>query len=72
MVSAEELGGAEVHCKVSGVSDHLANSDEHALAIARSVVANLNWKETSEHNVSKTITTQNRHSFRPNTFVLFR
>ncbi len=41
-VSAEELGGAEVHARVSGVSDHYAVSDEHALALARSIVENLN------------------------------
>src|SRR5260221_609618 len=42
IVSAEELGGAEVHTRVSGVSDHLAVSDHHALGIARRLVANLN------------------------------
>jgi 3-methylcrotonyl-CoA carboxylase beta subunit len=41
-VSAEELGGAEVHVRASGVADHLAADDAHALAIARRVVANLN------------------------------
>jgi acetyl-CoA carboxylase carboxyltransferase component len=41
-VTAEELGGAEVHARVSGVADHYAVSDEHALAIAREIVANLN------------------------------
>jgi acetyl-CoA carboxylase carboxyltransferase component len=41
-VSAEELGGADVHARRSGVVDHYATSDEHALAIARGVVANLN------------------------------
>jgi len=41
-VSAEELGGAEVHCKLSGVTDHLAQNDGHALAIARDIVFNLN------------------------------
>ena len=40
-VSAEELGGADVHAKVSGVSDHYATSDAHALFIARRIVANL-------------------------------
>ncbi len=40
-VSAEELGGADVHARVSGVSDHYAVSDEHALALAREIVANL-------------------------------
>jgi acetyl-CoA carboxylase carboxyltransferase component len=40
-VSAEELGGADVHARVSGVVDHYAVSDEHALALAREIVANL-------------------------------
>jgi acetyl-CoA carboxylase carboxyltransferase component len=38
-VSAEELGGADVHARKSGVADHYATSDEHALAIARRIVA---------------------------------
>ncbi|MFN8222115.1 MAG: carboxyl transferase domain-containing protein [Gaiellales bacterium] len=40
-VTAEELGGADVHTRRSGVADHYAESDEHALAIARTLVANL-------------------------------
>jgi 3-methylcrotonyl-CoA carboxylase beta subunit len=40
-VTAEELGGADVHTRISGVADHFANDDEHALGIVRSVVANL-------------------------------
>jgi len=40
-VTAEELGGADVHTRVSGVADHFAEDDAHALEIARSVVANL-------------------------------
>src|SRR5574338_202382 len=40
-VSAEELGGADVHTRVSGVADHLALSDQHALEIARDMVAQL-------------------------------
>ncbi len=40
-VSVEELGGAEVHTRRSGVADHYATSDEHALAIARRIVRNL-------------------------------
>src|ERR687893_1331498 len=40
-VTAEELGGADVHTRLSGVADHLAENDEHALAIARRIVANL-------------------------------
>ena len=42
IVSAEELGGAEVHTRVSGVADHYALDDAHALAILRRIVANLN------------------------------
>ena len=41
-VTAEELGGADVHSRTSGVTDHYANDDEHALAMARRCVANLN------------------------------
>ncbi len=41
VVSAEELGGADVHCRRSGVADHYAENDRHALAIARATVANL-------------------------------
>jgi acetyl-CoA carboxylase carboxyltransferase component len=40
-VSVEELGGAEVHTRRSGVADHYASSDEHALALARTIVRNL-------------------------------
>ena len=43
-VSAEDLGGAEVHTRKSGVADHAALDDEHALALGRSIVANLNRK----------------------------
>jgi len=42
IVSAEELGGADVHTRVSGVADHFALDDHHALAIARRIVGNLN------------------------------
>ncbi len=41
-VSAEDLGGAEVHSRVSGVTDHYAENDAHALGIARRIVAGLN------------------------------
>lgn len=44
-VSAEELGGADVHCRVSGVTDHYARDDEHALAITREIIANLAGKK---------------------------
>ncbi|XP_061720688.1 probable methylcrotonoyl-CoA carboxylase beta chain, mitochondrial [Cydia pomonella] len=42
VVTAEELGGADLHCRQSGVTDHYAQNDEHALLLARNVVANLN------------------------------
>ena len=44
-VTAEELGGADVHSRVSGVTDHYAADDEHALAIARSIVAHLGYRQ---------------------------
>jgi 3-methylcrotonyl-CoA carboxylase beta subunit len=42
IVTAEELGGADVHTRVSGVADHYALDDHHALAIARRIIGNLN------------------------------
>jgi 3-methylcrotonyl-CoA carboxylase beta subunit len=45
IVSAEDLGGGDVHTRLSGVADHLAHNDTHALAIARASVANLNWQK---------------------------
>ena len=44
VVSAEALGGGDVHTKISGVADHLAENDQHALQIARRIMANLNRK----------------------------
>jgi 3-methylcrotonyl-CoA carboxylase beta subunit len=44
VVSAEDLGGADVHCRTSGVADHYAEDDPHALQLARRCVANLNWR----------------------------
>lgn len=45
VVSAEDLGGGDVHTRLSGVADHLAENDLHALALARQVVGSLNWKK---------------------------
>lgn len=42
VVTAEELGGADLHSRTSGVTDYMADSDEHALAITRRIMANLN------------------------------
>jgi acetyl-CoA carboxylase carboxyltransferase component len=44
-VTAEELGGADVHARVSGVADHYAVDDEHALEIVRGIVATLNTRK---------------------------
>jgi 3-methylcrotonyl-CoA carboxylase beta subunit len=43
VVSAEELGGADIHCRMSGVSDHYANNEQHAISICRRIIANLNY-----------------------------
>ena len=51
VISAEELGGAETHGRRSGVVDHVAENDEHALEIVRSIVANLNTTKTVEMDV---------------------
>ena len=47
VVSAQDLGGAEVHCKKSGVTDHYADNDLHALQITRNIVANLNRRNNT-------------------------
>jgi len=46
VVSSEDLGGGDVHTRLSGVADHLAQNDTHALALARQAVANLNRAKT--------------------------
>lgn len=43
IVSSEDLGGADLHCRQSGVTDHYAQDDVHALHLARNAVENLNW-----------------------------
>ncbi|WP_295641832.1 carboxyl transferase domain-containing protein, partial [uncultured Methylibium sp.] len=45
VVSAEDLGGGDVHTRLSGVADHLAHNDTHALALARQIVGSLNWRK---------------------------
>ncbi len=42
IVTAEDLGGADVHCRTSGVADHMAQNDHHALELARGIIANCN------------------------------
>lgn len=48
VVSAEELGGADVHCRVSGVTDHYALNDDHALSICRRIFKNLNYHKKAQ------------------------
>ena len=48
VVSAEDLGGGDVHTRVSGVADHLAENDSHALFICRRIVANLNRRKPEQ------------------------
>ncbi len=45
VVTSEDLGGGDVHTRISGVADHLAENDHHALSIARRIVGNLNWRK---------------------------
>src|SRR5689334_23054183 len=52
-VTAEELGGADVHTRLSGVADHFAEDDLHALAIVRSIVANLNRRKQMPWDVAE-------------------
>ena len=52
VVTAEDLGGADVHSRISGVTDHYANDDYHALTIARQIVSTLNHKKISSYNAS--------------------
>ena len=52
-VSAEELGGADVHCRESGVSDHYANNDYHALELARQAVNRLNRIKPNQLDVAQ-------------------
>ena len=49
-VSAEELGGGDVHARLSGVADHLASDDQHALALMREIVATLPPREGASVN----------------------
>jgi 3-methylcrotonyl-CoA carboxylase beta subunit len=52
IVTAEDLGGADVHCRTSGVTDHYALDDGHALAIARRIVGTLNRTKPSQLDIA--------------------
>ncbi len=53
VVSAEDLGGADVHCRTSGVTDHYAQNDHHALALARQAIKNLNRVKPMQVNIQE-------------------
>jgi 3-methylcrotonyl-CoA carboxylase beta subunit len=55
VVTAEELGGGDVHSRTSGVTDHLAENDKHALGIAREIVSHLNRKKSPDVAMQATV-----------------
>ncbi|HEY0413055.1 MAG TPA: carboxyl transferase domain-containing protein [Allosphingosinicella sp.] len=55
VISAEDLGGGDLHARRSGVVDHLAENDEHALAIVRSIVARLNTTKTVDLDLAEPV-----------------
>jgi len=55
VVSAEDLGGGDMHTRISGVADHLAENDEHALQIARQIVARFNRPKQLSVDIAKPI-----------------
>ncbi|MEH6518155.1 MAG: carboxyl transferase domain-containing protein [Halioglobus sp.] len=55
IVTAEELGGADVHCRTSGVTDHYANNDHHALELMRRAVSRLNRVKSIETDVRESL-----------------
>jgi 3-methylcrotonyl-CoA carboxylase beta subunit len=55
VISAEDLGGGDLHARKSGVVDHLAENDEHALAIVRSIVARLNTTKAADLDLAEPV-----------------
>src|SRR3712207_9289456 len=55
VVSAEDLGGADVHARQSGVADHYATDDVHALAIVRRIVGTLNTRKSIDIDISEPV-----------------
>lgn len=51
-ISAEDLGGGDLHCRSSGVTDYLADNDKHALELARRIVSNLNTPSSMDNQSS--------------------
>ena len=52
-VSAEDLGGADLHCSQSGVTDHYALDDMHAIHIAKNIVNNLNFQKQVDVHIAR-------------------
>ncbi|MCV6625379.1 MAG: methylcrotonoyl-CoA carboxylase [Cellvibrionaceae bacterium] len=55
VVSAEDLGGADVHCRTSGVADHYAQNDHHALQLVRQAVSRLNRKKPINSDIQPSV-----------------
>jgi len=55
VVSAEELGGADVHCRTSGVTDHYANNDQHAIELMRRAVARCNRSKNVSLDIAESV-----------------
>jgi 3-methylcrotonyl-CoA carboxylase beta subunit len=55
IVSEEDLGGADVHCRISGVTDYYAENDEHALQLARESVSHLNRKKKMPLDIAESV-----------------
>ncbi len=55
VISAEDLGGGDLHARKSGVVDHLAENDEHALTIVRDIVARLNTVKTVDIDLAEPV-----------------
>lgn len=55
VVSAEDLGGGDLHTRESGVADHLAENDDHALGLARQIVARFNWTKLGKVKTAEPI-----------------
>ncbi|PJG57338.1 carboxyl transferase domain-containing protein, partial [Aeromonas cavernicola] len=63
--SAEALGGAEVHCAQSGVADHMARDDGHALAIARTLLTHLGSEDTKASGLASVSPTYDEPCYEP-------
>jgi len=65
IVSAEDLGGGDVHTRISGVADHLAENDSHALFIARRIVRNMNRRKPASGNFAVALEASEEPAYDP-------